>query len=96
VVALDMVVVQLIVLLILILTEMDGMSRGVSRCLDQWRRLKIFNFFRPSAVAVKKLSGNRRRLKFFDNFFKKFLVFEKSWGEKGKIDNRERSQKKLD
>ena len=34
--------------------------------------------------------------KFFDNFFKKCLIFEKSWNEKGKIDNRERSQKKLD
>jgi hypothetical protein len=46
------------------------MNRGVSRCLNQRRRLKIFNFFRPLAAAVKKLLGNRRRrLKNFHFFF---------------------------
>jgi hypothetical protein len=39
-------------------------SRSVSRCFDQRRRLRIFNFFRSSAAAVKKPSGNwRQRLK---------------------------------
>jgi hypothetical protein len=37
------------------------MTRGVSRRLSRRRRLKIFNFFRPSAAAAKKLLGNRRR-----------------------------------
>jgi hypothetical protein len=42
-------------------------SRGVSRRLSRRRRrLKIFNFFRPSAAAAKKLLGNRwRRLETF-------------------------------
>ncbi len=43
--------------------------RGVSRRFSRRRRLEIFNFFRPSAAAVKKPSGNqRRRLRNF-NFF---------------------------
>jgi hypothetical protein len=43
--------------------------RGVSRRFSRRRRLKIFNFFRSSAAAVKNLLGNRRwRLGNF-NFF---------------------------
>jgi hypothetical protein len=43
-------------------------DRAVSRCLSRRRRLEIFNFFRPSMAADKKLLANRRRLGNF-NFF---------------------------
>jgi hypothetical protein len=45
-------------------------NRGVSRHLSRRRRrLKIFNFFRPSAAAAKKLLDNRRRRLGNFNFF---------------------------
>jgi hypothetical protein len=42
-------------------------------------------FFRLSAAA-----------EIFSCFFKKFLIFEKFWDEKGKIDNRARFHKNVD
>jgi hypothetical protein len=76
-------------LIILILTLIYVCIRGVSRRLSRRRRrLKIFNFLRPSAAAAKKLLGNgrrrletfcsrRQRLKFFTDLLKIFLNFEK-------------------
>ncbi len=46
-----------------------GIYRGVSRRLSRRRRLEIFNFFRPSAAAAKKLLDNRRRRLRDFNFF---------------------------
>jgi len=72
-------------------------TRGISRRLSRRRRLKFFNFFRPSAAAAKKLLGNRRRLEIFlfsasaaeifKDLLKKFLSFEKFSHKKPKNDN---------
>jgi hypothetical protein len=49
-----------------------------------------FQFFPPLGGGLKLLGSQRRRLKIFQNFLKKFLRFEKFLHKKGKtiIENR--------